>query len=319
MHHPSQNSYYLRRACQKPSMFKNLRLNQKFNLFLLAVFLGAVIFSGIAFSAILNRSAEQQVTDKATLLLQTMLSVRQYTLTQINPELAPRLETEANFLPQTVPGYSAREVMEDLRKKPEYSDFFYKEATLNPTNLRDKADGFETKLVEQFRQDSSVKELTGYRSSPAGNLFYIARPITVSKESCLRCHSTASAAPKSQLATYGETNGFGWKLNEIVGAQIISVPASGIIQNARRSILFFVGIMAIAFALVILIINWLLRQTVVAPLNRISKVANEVSMGNMEATFEQPSKDEIGKLSEAFNRMKTSLVMAMEMLGQGGK
>ncbi|MGA7934409.1 MAG: DUF3365 domain-containing protein [Kovacikia sp.] len=298
-------------------MLKNFKLSRKFNILLLSIFLGAVLLSGIAFSAILNRNAEQEVTAKANLLLQTMLSVRQYTQTEVNPQLAPRLETEKEFLPQTVPGYSARQVMEDIRKNPQYSDFFYKEATLDPTNLRDKADPFEEVLVNQFRSNNGLKELTGYRSSPAGDLFYIARPITIKKESCLRCHSTPEAAPKSQLATYGSNNGFGWKLNDIVGAQVISVPASGIINNARQATFLFMGIVVSAFAVAMLVINWLLKQTVVRPLNRIAKVANEVSMGDMDANFEQTSKDEIGNLAEAFNRMKTSLVMAMNMLGRG--
>ncbi|SRR5579883_280841 len=296
-------------------MLKNFRLSRKFNLLLFAVFIGAVILSGIAFSAILNRNAEREVATKATLLLKTMVSVRQYTLTQVNPQLAPALETATEFLPQTVPGYSAREVMEDLRKDPEYSDFFYKEATLNPTNLRDKADSFETELVQRFRGDTGLKELTGYRSSPAGDLFYIARPITITQEKCLRCHSTPQAAPKSQLTTYGSDNGFNWKLNETVGAQIISVPASGVIGNAHRAFLLFMGIVVAAFALVIVVINWLLRRSVIRPLDRIAKVANEVSMGNLDAEFDRQSNDEIGDLSTAFNRMKTSLVMAMNMLG----
>jgi len=297
------------------AILNNFRLSKKFNILLLIVFLTAVILSGIAFSAILNRNAEQEITTKANLLLQTMLSVRQYTLTQVNPQLAPRLETEAEFLPQTVPGYSAREVMEDLRKNPVYTDFFYKEATLNPTNLRDKADGFETKLVEEFRRQENRNEATGYRPSPVGDLFYIARPIKVGKESCLRCHSTPDKAPKSQLSTYGSTTGFGWTLNEIVGAQVISVPASDITSKARSAFWVFMGIVTTVFALILLMVNWLLRQTVIRPLNQMAKVANEVSMGNLDANFEQQSHDEIGKLSEAFNRMKTSLMMAMNMLG----
>jgi HAMP domain-containing protein len=295
-------------------MLKNLNLSSKFNVLLLLVFIGAVMLSGVAFSTILSRNVEQQVAGKAALLLQTMLSVREYTLTQINPELAPRLEVEPEFLPQTVPGYSAREVLENLRKSPEYSDFFYKEATLNPTNLRDKADAFETDLVEHFRNDANTKELTGYRSSPAGDLFYIARPIAIAQESCLRCHSTPEAAPKSQLATYGSSNGFGWQLNEVVGTQIISVPASGVVDQSRHAFFVFMGIVAAAFAIVLIVINLLLRQAVIQPISRIAKVANEVSMGNMEAEFQQTSNDEIGKLAAAFNRMKTSLVMAMDML-----
>lgn len=297
-------------------MLKNFKLSKKFNILLLTVFLATVIFSGIAFSALLNQNTEQQVTQRATLLMQTMLSVRQYTLTQVNPELAPRLETETEFLPQTVPGYSAREVFEDLRKNPEYAEFFYKEATLDPTNLRDRADKFETVLVEQFQNNTQLKELTGYRPTPAGNLFFIARPIAIAKQSCLRCHSTPEAAPKSQLTTYGRTNGFGWKLNQIVGAQIISVPASDVFDNTRKDFFLLMGIVTSALAIVMLLINFLLMQAVIHPLNKIAKVANDVSMGNMDADFEQISGDEIGKLAIAFNRMKTSLVMAMDLLAK---
>ncbi|MDG2618098.1 DUF3365 domain-containing protein [Thermoleptolyngbya sichuanensis A183] len=297
-------------------MLQNLNLSRKFNLLLLVVFLGAIALSGLAFSRILNRDAEQAVVGKANILMQTMLAVRDYTSEQINPELAPRLETEAEFLPQTVPGYSAREVFENLRKSPEYTDFFYKEATLNPTNLRDKADTFEASIVEQFRSNANLKELSGYRQSPAGRLYYTAKPIAITKESCLRCHSTPEAAPKSQLTTYGRENGFGWQLNEIVGAQMISVPASGVIDSARRAFLLFMGIVTGAFLLVMSLLNWLLRRAVINPIKGMATVANEISLGNMDADFQQKSNDEIGKLAAAFNRMKTSLSMAMEMLGQ---
>lgn len=295
----------------------NMRLSQKFNLLLLLVFLVAVLLSGFAFSAVLKQNTEQVVTDKAQVLLKTMLAVRQYTSDQVNPLLTPQLEQSAEFLPETVPGYSAREVFENLRKNSEYGDFFYKEATLNPTNLRDKADPFETEIVKQFQSNQAVKELTGYRETPAGDLFYIARPIVVSAQSCLRCHSVPDAAPKSQLVTYGRSNGFGWKLNEIVGAQVMSVPASDLVRQSRQAFFLFMGIVALAFALVLLVINLLLKKAVIQPIDRMAKVADEVSMGNMDVEFRQKSNDEVGKLAAAFNRMKTSLVMAMNMLGRG--
>lgn len=295
-------------------MLKNFQLSQKFNILLITIFAFAIIVSGVAFSAILSRNTEQQVSANATLLLQTMLSVRQYTLNQVAPELTPRLDTEPEFLPQTVPGYSAREVFEDLRKNPEYNNFFYKEATLNPTNLRDQADSFETNLVKNFQTNSALKEMTGYRASPAGELFYIARPIAIAKESCLRCHSTPEAAPKSLLTTYGSANGFGWKLNDIVGAQVISIPASLVTNSTQHDFFLLMGIIATAFAFIFLLINLLLKYTVIRPLNQMAKVANEVSLGNMQVEFERGTNDEIGKLATAFSRLKTSLVMAMNML-----
>jgi HAMP domain-containing protein len=299
-------------------MLNNLKLGAKFNLLLLLIFVGGVSLSGWALSTILNRSAEDYVTSKALILLETMNSVRNYTNTQVNPELTPRLDTEEQFLPQTVPAYSAREVFENLRTKEEYSNFFYKEATLNPTNPRDKADEFETKIVDNFRNQSGLKEITGFRSVPSGDLFYVARPLPISKESCLRCHSTPEAAPKSQLATYGRENGFGWKLNEIVAAQIMSVPASDVVNNSRRSLSLLMGILIGIFTVAILLVNFLLRHTVIKPLKQMSKVAKDVSTGNLDAEFEHKSNDEIGVLAASFNRMKVSLQLAMNMLNQGG-
>lgn len=297
-------------------MLNKLKLGTKFNLLLIMVFLIGILISGTALSAILNRNAQNQVTAKALILIQTMNSVRDYTSNQVNPELAPRLETEAEFLPQTVPGYSAREVFENLRSNRDYADFFYKEATLNPTNLRDKSDEFESKLVQRFRNEPNLKELTGFRAIPSGELFYIARPIAIKQESCLRCHSTPDVAPKSMIATYGSNNGFGWQLNEIVGAQIISVPAAEIVTNARQSLLLVLLTVFGVFAIAIIFINLLLRQAVIKPLNRMTVAAQEVSTGHMETEFEQTSHDEIGVLASAFNRMKLSLAMAMQMLDE---
>lgn len=250
--------------------------------------------------------------------MQTMSSVRKYTNTQVNPELADKLETE--FLPQSVPAYSAREVFDILRKTPDYRDFFYKEATLNPTNLRDKADGYETEIVERFRNKSDLKELSRFRSIPGGDIFYIARPLPVSEQSCLVCHSVPEAAPPSMINLYGTANGFGWKLNEIVGAQIITVPANNVINKAHQSSLLIILIVSTIFIATILLVNFFLNRQVVMPLKRMTRIAEEVSTGHMDVEFEQMSNDEIGNLAKAFKRMQLSLEMAMKRIKrtQGG-
>lgn len=296
------------------SILNNFKLGQKLTILLLLVFTVGVISSGVALSNILNNSAQNEVSSKALMLMTTMISVRDYTNTQVKPELQDKLDTE--FLPQSVPSYSAREVFEKVRTDPDYKEFFYKEATLNPTNLRDKADSFEAPIVEQFRKDSNLKELRGFHDSPSGKLFYIARPLPISKESCLQCHSTPEAAPKSMIERYGATNGFGWKLNEVVGAQIISVPATTVLQNAQKSFMLLTGVFTLIFAATILAVNFWLKRYVVRPLNRMAKVAEAVSMGDTAAEFERTSNDEVGSLAETFSRMKMSLIMAMQRLEQ---
>ncbi|MGH7998435.1 MAG: Tll0287-like domain-containing protein, partial [Brasilonema sp.] len=202
-------------------MFKNLKLRQKFTVLLLVILVVGLSVSGFALSALLRQNAINEIASRALTLIDTMTSLREYTLIQIYPELADKLEEK--FLPQVVSAYSAREVFEILRKKQEYRDFFYKEAAVNPTNLRDKADSFETKIFDRFIKEKDLKEVKGFRSLPGGDIFYIARPLTIKQESCLQCHSTPEAAPKTMIEQFGAVNGFNWQLNQIVAAQFISL------------------------------------------------------------------------------------------------
>jgi HAMP domain-containing protein len=295
-------------------MLKKFKLRERFSIFLIAILILGLTLIGISLANVLKQYAENQITAKALILMETMNSVREYTNTQIKPELIDRIEEE--FLPQTIPAYSAREVFESLRQHSEYRNFFYKEATLNPSNLRDKADNFESKIVNKFIDNKNLTESSGFRSSGGNQLFYIARPIKITKESCLQCHSTPEAAPKSMIDRYGDTNGMGWKLNEIVGAQIISVPAQTVINEATKSFMAIVSIVSLVFISVVLFVNYLLDLNVIRPLHRMAKVAEQISIGHMEAEFEEMSNDEIGNLAQAFKRMKLSLGMAMTRLSQ---
>ena len=293
-------------------MFKNLKIKQKFTIILLVILIFVLSMCGFSLSAILRQNAEREIASTGLLLMETMISVRQYTNDQVKPNLEDKLETE--FLPQTIPAYSATEVFDNLRKKAKYGQFFYKEATLNPTNPRDKADRFETEIIERFKSDTNLKEWQGFRSGVALNMFYIARPLVVSDPSCLECHDTPERAPKTQIENYGNVGGFGWKLNEIIGAQVISVPASTVIEKANQYSFLIVGIVSIVFVGILFLVNLLLNRQIVIPLKRITRVAEEVSTGHMEVDFEQLSNDEIGNLAKAFKRMKLSLEMAMRRL-----
>ncbi|MBW4634375.1 MAG: DUF3365 domain-containing protein [Iphinoe sp. HA4291-MV1] len=293
-------------------MLKNFNLRQKFTILLLVILVVGLSFSGLALSALLRQNARNEIASRALTLIDTMTSLRKYTLTQIYPELADKLEEK--FLPQVVSAYSAREVFEILRKKPEYRDFFYKEAAINPTNLRDKADPFETQVLERFRKEKDLKQVSGFRSLPGGDRFYIARPLSIPEENCLKCHSTPEAAPKTMIDRFGAVGGFGWHLNEIVAAQFVSLPANTVIEKANQSSLIIVGLVSTIFIVIIFLVNVFLHQQVIIPLKRITRVAEEVSTGHLEVDFDQISNDEIGHLAKAFKRMKLSLEMAMKRI-----
>ncbi|WP_026734781.1 c-type heme family protein [Fischerella sp. PCC 9605] len=295
-------------------MLKNLNIGTKVNLLLILVFIISILVTSTALSTLLQHRAQNEVTSKALILMRTMNSVRTYTQERINPLLKSRLETEAQFIPETVPAYSAIKIFEKFRNDEEYKNFIYREATLNPTNLRDKADRFEAQLVERFRQNSNNKEITGFRNLPQGEVFYIARPLAVTQPSCLECHSTVDKAPKSLLATYGTEHGFGWRLNEIVAAQIISVPSEEVFKDAAHTWSLMMGLLIAIFAIVVLLLNFLIKKAIIQRIRKMEKIAQRVSTGDMSVDFEEKSNDEIGGLAVAFNRMKSSLEIALKLL-----
>ena len=106
-----------------------------------------------------------------------------------------------SFLPQSVPAFSATEVLNELRKK--YPNYGYKEALLNPTNPRDRAVEWEADVVNRFRDNTELKEQYGVRDTPAGSALFFARPLTITDGACLQCHSTVDAAPKPMVDVYG--------------------------------------------------------------------------------------------------------------------
>ncbi len=293
-------------------MLKNFNLKQKFTIVLLFILVFALSLSGWVLSSVLIKNAEEEIAAKTLTLMDTISSVRVYSVAQITPELSEKLKTK--FLPQSVSAYAAREVFDILRKQPQYNDYFYKEAALNPTNIRDKADNFETEIIEKFRRNKGLKQMSGFRSLTGEDLFYIARPLVVSQPGCLECHSTFDVAPKTMIDIYGKNNGFGWKLNEIIGAQVISIPAKKVINQARQSAVLILLIVFIVFIAIIILVNLFLKKQIVSPLKRLTRIAEEVSTGHLDLEFAPPSNDEIGNLAKAFKRMQRSLAIAMKRL-----
>jgi HAMP domain-containing protein len=286
-------------------------LRLKFNLVLLVVFLLGLGVAAWVSRDLLVRNAREEVARNAGLMMEMALSVRGYTIAQVRPHLD--LQLMRAFLPQSVPAFAATETLNELRKK--YPDYFYKEATLNPTNPRNRAADWEADLVQEFRNRPGLKELVGERETPTGRALYIARPIQITNPACLGCHSTPEAAPATMIKLYGPSNGFGWKPNEIVGAQVVSVPMALPLRNAERAFYTFMGSLVAVFASVFVALNVMLSWLIVRPIARMSHAADQVSTGNFEIPeFPEKGRDEIALLGRAFNRMRRSLQKAMQMI-----
>lgn len=287
-----------------------MSLRIKFNLVLVLVFILGLAVSGYVSFDLLHKNAREDVLRNAGVMMEAALSMRSYTVTQVRPHLR---SVEGEFLPQSVPAFSATEIMNQLRKT--YPDFSYKEATLNPTNPRDRAVEWETDVVNEFRNHPDRKELSGIRDTPSGKSMYLARPLTIKDAKCLVCHTTPAEAPPAMVKIYGPSNGFGWKLNETVGAQIVSVPMALPIENANQAFKTFLASLAAVFVVLFIILNLMLSFLIVRPITRMSAVADKISVGETDIEeLSEAGDDEVALLAKSFNRMRRSLEKAISMI-----
>ncbi|MBU2583602.1 MAG: DUF3365 domain-containing protein [Alphaproteobacteria bacterium] len=286
-------------------------LRLKFNLILAACFIVGLLASSFVFYEVSKQNALERLHSQIGVLRAQALAVRQYTSEEVRPLLSDM--SDVQFLPQTVPSFSAQTAFANFRDH--YPDFYYKEAVLNPTNPSDLATDWEKELIDSLREDANLKEVVKVRDGVGGPQYTVAFPLAIKSESCLACHSTPDKAPASMVALYGEKNGFGWQLNEIVGAQIFSVPLKVAEEQTWQNLQLLIGAMSAIFLALLLLINLMLSRMVVSPVIKMAEIAEQVSMGDSsQPEYVRQGSDEIASLSQSFNRMRRSLDNAMKML-----
>lgn len=288
-------------------------LRTKFNLVLILSFGIGIGLSGYLAYGLLRDNAREEVLQNARIMVEGALAIRGYTSREIQPLLT--LPMKRQFLPQTVSSYAAQTNFRALREHfPEYT---YKEAALNPTNLNDRAADWEADIIREFRNNAERKEIITERETPTGRVLTLARPLKVGSPACLTCHSTPDAAPDTMKAVYGTANGFGWQLNEIVGAQVVSIPMAVPLERAEKVFHTFLAGLGAIFLLLLVLLNLLLHFAVIRRVRRIATMADKVSLGEEDIPeLDAHGSDEIARLAASFTRMRRSLENAMRLLGE---
>lgn len=288
-----------------------MNLTTKINIILVTTFSVGLALGGLYSYLLTKDNARQQVTDQAELMMQEALAVRSYTVNEIRPLL--NKYNDGTFHPQTVPAYSATQTANMVKaSRPDYS---YKEAVFNPTNPRNKATPAEEAIINQFIADPGQLKIVGSQQIAGVESLYISYPIRITNPGCLACHSTPQVAPAAMLAIYGDKGGFGWKLNEIVGAQMVVVPYTLPAQLAQKTFYSFIASLGLLFVALFIVINIAIRKLVLNPVNTLTKLADEASKGNLtDREIEIKGNDEIADMSRSFNRMRRSVIKIVQIL-----
>ena len=289
-----------------------MKLLTKFNLILLVLFAtGGLIISQVLYSFLVN-NARREVLQDAQLMMASAKSVREYTSSDLAPLLEKNPQHKKRFLAETVPAFGAVTTFNNLRRQ--YPDYTYREATLNPTNPEHRAADWEADVIGYFRDHPGQKEFTGVRDTAMGPSLYLATPIPADPP-CMECHSRPAAAPPAMIATYGPDNGFGWKPGSIVAAQIVSVPMSVPVQNAKRAFYLLLIYLVATVLVTIIVLDSGVYFIVIRPLKLVSDAADRISKGETNpAPLPVKGSDEIATVTASFNRMQVSLAKAFKML-----
>ena len=219
-------------------------LRTKFNLVMITAFLIGLGVAAFLAREITTEEAKRQMLNEATLIMRSGTAVRSYTQNEIRPLISDQMAVR--FLPHSVPSWSAQTVFRQIQK--DFPDYSYKEAALNPTNPSDRATNWESDIINVFKRDSTLAEFVATRDTPTGQFLTFSRPFRLTDRACLSCHSTPAAAPATMVDLYGNSNGFGWVLNDVIGAQIVSVPMSVALGRANHSLLAFMAALSLSIA-----------------------------------------------------------------------
>jgi protein-histidine pros-kinase len=179
-----------------------VKLLAKFNILLILLFGAGLLLVSQLSRRFLEANAREQTLQQAKLMISSARSTRDYTEQELDPLLETAPENEKRFLPQTIPFYAATVTFNHLRK--DYPDYTYKEASLNPTNPRDRADQWEADIIEYFRNHTEEKQLVGERQTAMGTSIFLSQPIaTDHREQTCGCVRDEEEAVVDELPSVG--------------------------------------------------------------------------------------------------------------------
>jgi len=292
-----------------------MKLETRFNLIITICLLIGLSISGIVFYNLTIKQAEEALIHDASLMLEYGQAVRNYTIEEIGPALEHHAADA--FFPQTVPSYAAHTTIKKLRNQfPEYT---YREVALNPTNPADRGNGWEVTLIQTFRDNPNQEQLSGKHQGLTSLHYFLAKPIKITDSACLRCHSSPEIAPENMLKIYGGSNGFGWNMNETIGARIVTVPAEVAFRMVNNSLAFMLTALASIFLLTQAVFHFTFRRYVTRPLERLTESTERASLN--KATSDDDNEKFIGQISllqTAIRRLRRSLNKALLIIEKDG-
>jgi protein-histidine pros-kinase len=270
-----------------------------------------IIVSVIFFRGALHQ-AEADRLREARVVLAAATAARAYNSNHVTP-LTANDPNSAKFHPESVPAFAAHSIMKAFSESfPEYR---YSEKALNPTVVDDFAHGWQVDIIERFRKEGTLTEVSGELIENKEPIFYIAQPIRVADPECLLCHTDAKSAPRAMMELYQTNGGFGWKLGEVIGAKFVTVSTDSRPDASFRGVFWFLFALGCVLIIGLMVGLLVVNRSVTRQAQRIAAHADRLSR-------EWPASEELAEtgaqefriVARAVNRLHRSLAAALDEL-----
>lgn len=126
-----------------------------------------------------------------------------------------------------------------------------------------------------------------------------------SVQSCVDCHNAHPASTKRDF-----------RVNDVMGGLVVSVPLKDAFDRSVRMSGLWTGALLLLILLLIGVIMLIQWRYVSRPLIQLKTAAEQISLGQVDTAIAIESKDEVGQLAAAFDRMRRGTKKAMERLSK---
>ena len=262
----------------------------------LVAFVVGLVVPGILGYQLLQHAAARETHDKALTTLALLSSVRR------NGEDDAGAKAAADRGDVVHRGtLAATQAIKRYESGSHEDTFRYRRVALNPTEPRNRPDALETSIVRLFAANPRLAQTEQEITDRRVGYHILATPITVSQERCLTCHGSVKSASVARLRRYGRHAGFGWKLGQVVGADILYTPsdfprshAAGVFWAVTKSVALLVLICSIMMAVSA-------HYLVGRPVKQMLAASDAIQRGDWPRRPTRYSGDELGALSSSFH------------------
>ena len=253
----------------------------------------------------IKQGSEQALLSKSRAIVMMAESTRENMAEKLQKGIIKpfsELKNDREELLEAIPIITA---MRTASRKAEQAGYKFRVPKFNPRNPENTPTELEGRVLEELKNKGLEEKIVKTQSS----IRYF-RPIKLSQE-CMYCHGE----PKGSEDPVGGTKE-GWQVGEIHGAfEIISSTdkAESRINAAALDVtMWTVGILVLMFAA----IWFLMRTSLITPLQRTQEVLSSISDGDLTRNIELDREDELGNMSKMINTMSSNLHGVMTKIAE---